>query len=50
MCKEVITITIETSVSVGGCKEGEVRQKLGNSSALVTQSISMIKKKELLNG
>jgi len=43
--EKVTTTTIETCVSNGGFGEGKVRQKLGNSSALVTQSILMIKKK-----
>jgi hypothetical protein len=38
---------IRTSASASGCREGEVRWKLGNSSAFIAQSISMIKKKTL---
>jgi len=45
---KVVTIAcIEMNVSASGCKEGEVRQKLGNSNALVAQSTSMIKKRTL---
>ncbi len=40
--KEVIAVTIEMGVSVGGFGEGETRWKLGNSSALVAQSTLMI--------
>jgi hypothetical protein len=32
---------------IGGFREGEARQKLGNNNALVAQSTSMIKKKTL---
>jgi hypothetical protein len=42
--KEVIVVTIEMSASIGGFGERETRWKLGNSSALVAQSTSMIKK------
>ncbi len=42
--KEVIVVAIEMGASVGGFGEGETRWKLGNSSALVAQSTSMIKK------
>jgi hypothetical protein len=42
--KEVIVETVETSANIGGFGEGETRWKLGNSSALVAQSTSMIKK------
>jgi len=35
------------SVGIGGCRDGEVRRKLGNNSALVAQNISMIKKRTL---
>jgi hypothetical protein len=45
--KEFIVVAIETSVGIGGFGEGETRQKLSNSSALVAQSTSMIKKKTL---
>jgi len=31
MWKEVTIASIEMSASVGGCREGEVRWKLGNS-------------------
>jgi hypothetical protein len=47
MWKEVIVASIEMSVGVGGCKKGEVRQKLRNNNAFVAQSTSMIKKKTL---
>jgi hypothetical protein len=47
MWKEVTIASIEMSASVGGCREGEARWKLGNSSALVAQSTLMIKKKSL---
>jgi hypothetical protein len=40
--EKFIVASIETSASVGGCKEGEVRWKLGNNSALVAQSTLMI--------
>jgi hypothetical protein len=42
--KEVTVASIEMSASTSRCKEEEARWKLGNSSALVAQSISMIKK------
>jgi hypothetical protein len=44
MWKEVTVASIEMSASTGGCRE-EARRKLGNSNALVAQSISMIKKR-----
>jgi hypothetical protein len=47
MWKEVIVATIEIGVGIGGFGEGEAKQKLGNNSTLVTQSISMIKKRTL---
>jgi hypothetical protein len=31
MWKEVTTTTIKIDVSTSGCKEGEVRERLGNS-------------------
>jgi hypothetical protein len=42
MWKEIIVTSIETSVGVSGCREGEAKQKLGNSNALVAQSTLMI--------
>jgi hypothetical protein len=45
--KEVTTTTIEMNAGIGRCREGEVRWKLGNNSALAAQSISMVKKKTL---
>ncbi len=47
MWKEVVVASIEINASVGGCREGEFRQKFRNSSALVAQSILMIKKRTL---
>jgi hypothetical protein len=47
MCKEVIIASIETSVGIGGGRDGEAKQKLGNSSAFIAQSILMIKKRTL---
>jgi len=43
--KEFTVASIETSVNTSGCREGETKQKLGSSSALVAQSTLMIKKK-----
>jgi hypothetical protein len=45
--KEVTIASIEMSVGVGGCREGEARQKFGNSSSFVAQSTLMIKKRTL---
>jgi hypothetical protein len=42
--KEVTIASIEMSACVGGCKEGEVKRKLGNNSAFIAQRTSMIKK------
>jgi hypothetical protein len=42
---KVIIEAIETSAGISGFGKGEARQKLGNSIALVAQSILMIKKK-----
>ncbi len=44
MWKEVTFSSIEMSACSGGCKKGEVKLKLGNSDALVSQSTSMIMK------
>jgi hypothetical protein len=45
--KEVMIASIEMSASVGGCREGKARRKLGNNSAFIAQSISTIKKRTL---
>jgi hypothetical protein len=45
--KEVTVVAIEMNVGASGCEEGEARRKLGNSSVLVVQSTSMIKKRTL---
>ncbi len=48
MWKEVIVASIETSASIGKCREGEAKRKqVGNSSALVGQSTLMMKKRTL---
>jgi len=44
---EVIVASIEMSAGASGCKEREARYELHNSSALVAQSILMIKKRTL---
>jgi hypothetical protein len=46
---EVTPTTIETNASTGEYREGEIKQKPGNSSALVAQSTLMIKKRTLSN-
>jgi hypothetical protein len=46
--KEVTIESIETSAGVGGCRKGNTRWKLSNSSAFVAQSTSMIKKKNFV--
>jgi hypothetical protein len=47
MWNKVTIIAIETSVGVGGFKEGETRRKLGHIIALVAQNTLMIKKRTL---
>jgi hypothetical protein len=47
MWKEIIVASIEMSAGTGGCRKGEVRWKLGNSSTLISQSTLMIKKRIL---
>ncbi len=42
-----MTAAIEMSARAGGFREGDSRWNLGNSSALVAQNTSMIKKRTL---
>jgi len=47
MWKKVGVASMEMNVGTCGCREGEARQKLHNSNALVAQNTLMIKKKTL---